>query len=106
MYTEVYCNIGGGAPREAFQKCTSKSTSTSPCLNFFKRSSQAAYSFVIDSSFEPDTLTWASLSRTQSRLVKRMLTEKAAEMRRHQGSKIVKQPGTLVKVCICRKNQS
>lgn len=106
MYTEVYCNIGGGAPREAFQKCTSKSTSTSPCLNFFKRSSQAAYSFVIDSSFKPDTLTWASLSQTQSRLVKLMLTEKAAEMRRHQGSKTVKQTGALVKVCICRKNQS
>lgn len=66
MYTEVYCNIRGGAPREAFQKYTSKTTSTSPCLNFFKRSSQAAYSFVIDSSFEPDTLTWASLSWTQN----------------------------------------
>lgn len=106
MYTEVYCNIGGGAPRQAFQKYTSKTTSTSPCLNFFKRSSQAAYSFVIDSSFEPDTLTWASLSWTQNRLVKLMLTEKAAQMGRPQGSKTVKQPGALVEVCICRKDQS
>lgn len=57
MDTEVHGNVGGGAPREAFRKCTSKSTFTSPCLNFFKRSSQAAYYFVTDSDFEPNTLT-------------------------------------------------
>lgn len=78
--TEVYGNIGGGAPREAFHKCTSKSTSTSPCLNFFKlRSSQAAYYFVTDSSFESNTLTWTSPSWTHSHPVKLILTEKAAQ---------------------------
>lgn len=79
MDTEVYGNIGEGAPREAFHKCTSKSTFTSPCLNFFKlRSSQAAYYFVTDSNFEPNTLTWASLSWTHSHPVKLILTEEAA----------------------------
>lgn len=57
-----------------------KSTYTSPCLHSFRKSSQAAYYFVTDSTFEQNTLTWALLSWAHSHLVKLILKEKAFEV--------------------------